>query len=171
MTPPHIFLVGPMGAGKTTVGKHLATLLTRQFIDVDAEIESRAGADIPWIFDMEGEEGFRDRESKVLSEIVDKTQPLVIATGGGVVLREENRRILRKGTVVYLSATVDQLVERTARDKNRPLLQVEDREAVIRQLIEKRDPLYREVADLVCPSSSRQPQKLAKKLAEELSAL
>lgn len=172
MTAQHILLVGPMGAGKSTIGRHLADLLDLPFVDVDSEIESRAGADIQWIFDMEGEQGFRDRESKVLKDLASHDQPQVIATGGGIVVREENRTILRNsGKVIYLSATAEQLFERTRRDKSRPLLQVEDRRAVIEQLIETRDPLYKQVADMVFPSGSTQPYKLAKKLAEALSAL
>ena len=172
MNEQHIFLVGPMGVGKTTVGKQLSGLLHRPFVDVDAEIESRCGADIQWIFDMEGEVGFRERESKVLAELVADKQPKVIATGGGIVLSDDNRGILQaSGLVVYLSATFEQLVERTKRDKTRPLLQVDDREAVIKQLIETRSPLYHQVADLVFPSGSTQPLKLAKKLAEAVSAL
>ena len=172
MTPQHIFLVGPMGAGKSTIGKYLADLLDLPFIDVDTEIESRAGADIQWIFDMEGEQGFRERESKVLVDLAGKDQSTVIATGGGIVLREENRQVLqRSGKVIYLSATAEQLFERTRRDKSRPLLQVDDRRTVIAQLVETRDPLYNQVADLVFPSGSVQPNKLAKKLAEALSAL
>ena len=128
MSEQHIFLVGPMGAGKTTIGRQLADFLCRPFIDVDNEIEARTGADIQWIFDMEGEQGFRDRESKVLKAIIETSPSSIIATGGGIVLRNENRTILQKnGLVVYLSATKEQLYERTRRDKNRPLLQVDDR--------------------------------------------
>ncbi len=171
MRPQHIFLVGPMGAGKTTIGRHLADLLGLSFVDVDSEIETRAGADIQWIFDMEGEAGFRERESKVLVDLVSESKPMVIATGGGIVLSADNRAVLeRSGLVVYLSATAEQLIERTRRDKTRPLLQVEDREAVIRKLIEDRSPLYNQVADLVFPSGSTQPLRLAKKLAEAVSA-
>lgn len=172
MTAQHIFLVGPMGAGKSTIGRHLADLMDLPFVDVDSEIESRAGADIQWIFDMEGEQGFRDRECKVLKELAEQDQPQVIATGGGIVMRDENRTILRnRGRVIYLSATAEQLFERTRRDKSRPLLQVEDRRAVIEKLVETRDPLYKQVADMAFPSGSTQPNKLAKKLAEALSAL
>lgn len=172
MTAQHIFLVGPMGAGKSTIGRHLADLMDLPFVDVDSEIESRAGADIQWIFDMEGEQGFRDRECKVLKDLTENSQPRVIATGGGIVMRDENRAILRSsGRVIYLSATAEQLYERTRRDKSRPLLQVDDRRAVIEQLVETRDPLYKQVADMVFPSGSTQPNKLAKKLAEALSAL
>jgi shikimate kinase len=172
MTPQHIFLVGPMGAGKSTIGRHLADIFNLPFVDIDSEIESRAGADIQWIFDMEGEQGFRDRECKVLLDLAGKAQPTVIATGGGIVLRDENRAVLeRSGKVIYLSATAEQLFERTRRDKSRPLLQVEDRRTVIAELVATRDPLYRQVADLIFPSGSMQPNKLAKKLAEALSAL
>ena len=161
MSEQHIFLVGPMGAGKTTIGRQLADFLCRPFIDVDNEIEARTGADIQWIFDMEGEQGFRDRESKVLKAIIETSPSSIIATGGGIVLRSENRKTLQEnGQVVYLSATKEQLYERTRRDKNRPLLQVD-----------KRDPLYREIADLTFPSGSTQPSRIAKKLAEALSEL
>src|SRR5690606_29928859 len=121
----------------------------REFIDLDEEIEHRAGAAIPWIFDVEGEQGFRRRESELLAECVER-RSLVVSTGGGIVLSEENRRLLREsGLVVFLNASVDQLHERTLKDKKRPLLQVPDRRKVIRELKAARDPLYREVADLV----------------------
>ena len=170
MSEQHIFLVGPMGVGKTTVGRQLAGLLHRPFIDVDAEIESRCGADIPWIFDMEGEQGFRERESKVLSDIVANNPSSVIATGGGVVLSKKNRQLLQAcGQVIYLSASKEQLYERMRRDKSRPLLQVEDREKVIAELLEVRDPLYREVADILFSAEGGSSAKVAKVLLEELS--
>ena len=170
MSEQHIFLVGPMGVGKTTVGRQLAGLLHRPFIDVDTEIESRCGADIPWIFDMEGEQGFRERESKVLSDIVANNPSSVIATGGGVVLSKKNRQLLQAcGQVIYLSASKEQLYERMRRDKSRPLLQVEDREKVIAELLEVRDPLYREVADIVFSAEGGSSAKVAKVLLEELS--
>ena len=170
MSEQHIFLVGPMGVGKTTVGKQLASLLHRPFIDVDAEIESRCGADIQWIFDMEGEKGFRERESKVLREIISSSPSSVIATGGGVVLSAQNRQILQSnGQVIYLSAPKEQLNERMRRDKSRPLLQVEDREKVINKLLEERDPLYREVADVVFSAEGGSASRVAKVLLDELS--
>lgn len=170
MSEQHIFMVGPMGVGKTTVGRQLAGLLHRPFIDVDAEIESRCGADIPWIFDMEGEQGFRERESKVLSDIVANNPSSVIATGGGVVLSKKNRQLLQAcGQVIYLSASKEQLYERMRRDKSRPLLQVEDREKVIAELLEVRDPLYREVADILFSAEGGSSAKVAKVLLEELS--
>ena len=169
MIKQHIFLVGPMGAGKTTVGKQLANLLGRPFIDVDTEIESRCGADIQWVFDMEGEEGFRIRETKVLKDIVSSNKTAVIATGGGAVLMPVNRELLRShGQVVYLSVSKKQLYERTRKDKARPLLQVDDRERVIDELIEVRDPLYREVADTVFAADGGSAVKVAKSLLEML---
>jgi shikimate kinase len=159
-----------MGVGKTTVGKQLAGLLHRPFVDVDAEIETRCGADIPWIFDMEGEQGFRQRESKVLEDIIASNPSSVIATGGGVVLSAKNRQLLQSsGQVIYLSASEQQLYERMRRDKSRPLLQVEDREKVISQLLEVRDPLYKEVADVVFSAEGGSSAKVAKVLLDELS--
>ena len=159
-----------MGVGKTTVGKQLSGLLHRPFVDVDAEIETRCGADIPWIFDMEGEQGFRQRESKVLEDIIASNPSSVIATGGGVVLSAKNRELLHaNGQVIYLCASKEQLYERMRRDKSRPLLQVEDREKVIDQLLEVRDPLYREVADVVFSSEGGSAARVAKVLLDELS--
>jgi shikimate kinase len=170
MSEQHIFLVGPMGVGKTSVGRQLAGLLHRPFVDVDAEIESRCGADIQWIFDMEGEAGFRKRETKVLGDIVTNSVSSVIATGGGVVMTEENRKILQSsGQVIYLSVSKEQLYERMRRDKSRPLLQVENREQVIDDLIELRDPLYREVADVVFAAEAGSAYRVAKVLLDQLS--
>lgn len=172
MTNQHIFLIGPMGVGKTTIGKRLADLLDRPFIDIDKEIEARSGADIPWIFDKEGEQGFRDRESRVFEDIVLSNNQSIIATGGGIVLRPTNRKILcDHGQCVYLCASKEQLYERTLRDKSRPLLQVENRQKVISDLLEQRDPLYREVADIVFPAEGGQINKVAKRLLDALSEL
>ena len=171
MINTHIFLVGPMGAGKSSVGKSLAKTLKRPFLDLDYEIERRTGADIQWIFDMDGEEGFRDRESKIFSQVIEEKKRAVIATGGGIVLREENRALLNShGTVIYLSATKEQLIERTKRDKNRPLLQVKDRAEVISEILDQRDPLYREVADIVFKSGLGHISKTVKKLADTLES-
>lgn len=145
----NIFLVGPMGAGKTTIGRQLAEALGKEFVDSDHEIEARTGASIPWIFDVEGEEGFRKREASVIDELTQRNN-IVLATGGGAVLDEANRRHLRnRGTVIYLAADVDHLLRRTRHDRNRPLLQTDDPRARLEELMRIRDPLYREVADIV----------------------
>ena len=163
-----IFLVGPMGAGKSTIGKLLAAQLELPFADSDKVIEERTGADIPWIFDVEGEAGFRRRESAVLRELcVGPTQ--VVATGGGIVLRPENRLELRKhGLVVYLQASIEQLLERTSKNSNRPLLQVANPRQRIIELVEERDPLYREVADIICDTDYCTPKQAAQLVVERL---
>lgn len=167
MLKSNIYLVGPMGAGKSTIGRVLAAELHLGFRDSDKVIEDRTGADIPWIFDMEGEEGFRDRESAVLEEL-SKGQDIVIATGGGIILRPRNREIMRSsGYVCYLTASIEQLVERTARDKKRPLLQVENPRQKIIDLVALRDPLYTAAADFVINTDRRSP----KIVAQEISAL
>ncbi len=158
-----------MGAGKSTIGKLLAAKLNRQFLDTDHVIEDRTGADIPWIFDVEGEDGFRNRESTVLAEVLEMPDA-VIATGGGIVLREENRALLKNsGFVVYLTASIDQLVERTFKDKKRPLLQVEDPRAKIVELFNQRDPLYRSVADHVLLTDGVAAKSLVSKIVDLLN--
>jgi len=165
MQKRNIYLVGPMGAGKSTIGRVLAAELHLSFRDSDKVIEDRTGADIPWIFDMEGEEGFRDRESAVLDEL-SKGQDVVIATGGGIILRSQNREIMKlSGYVCYLTASIEQLVERTARDKKRPLLQVENPRQKIIDLVALRDPLYREAADFVINTDRRSPKVVAQEIA------
>jgi len=156
MTPSNnIFLVGLMGAGKSTIGRHLAKSLGLEFVDSDHEIERRTGASIPLIFDVEGESGFRQREKKVIDEL-SLRNGIVLATGGGVVLDPDNRARLReRGRVVYLYATVEQLLARTAKDRNRPLLQTADPRARLQELLEVRDVLYREVADVVVDTGGR----------------
>jgi len=145
----NVFFVGLMGAGKTTVGRAVARRLDRPFFDSDHEIEARTGARIPVIFELEGEGGFRDRESQVISDLTGQ-QDIVLATGGGAVLRPENRLALRNnGLVVYLRANPHDLWLRTRRDKNRPLLQTEDPKGRLEELYEVRDPLYRECAHFV----------------------
>jgi shikimate kinase len=163
-----VFLVGPMGAGKSTIGKYLARHLGLEFVDSDTEIEERTGADIPWIFDVEGEEGFRDREQQVVEELTARDN-IVLATGGGVVLRPENRRALAaRGFVIYLYATVDEQVRRTRRDRRRPLLQTGDPEEVLRGLMSVRDPLYREIADHIIETDGCSPRTVAQRLVREL---
>jgi shikimate kinase len=167
----NVFLVGPMGAGKTTIGRFLADSLDLEFVDLDTEIEDRCGADIPWIFDVEGEEGFRKRESRMLEEVTTR-RGILLATGGGAVLAESNREMLKqRGYVVYLSASVGQLLERTAHDRNRPLLQVDNPREVIEKLILDRDPLYQDVADLVIITEKRKPQVVADDIVSEVRQL
>lgn len=165
MSKVNVFLVGPMGAGKSTIGRLLASELKARFRDTDKVIEERTGADIPWIFDVEGESGFRDREAAVLAELA--LEPgMVIATGGGIVLRPENRAVMqRSGYVCYLTAAIEQLVERTARDKKRPLLQVDNPRKKIVDLLQQRDPLYREVADFIVTTDRRPPRLVAQEIA------
>lgn len=152
---PRIFLVGPMGAGKSTVGRRLAQVLRRDFLDSDHEIEQRAGASIPLIFDMEGEAGFRAREKAVIAELTQRPT-IVLATGGGAVLDADNRRCLvGRGIVFYLCASVDEQFRRTQIDGNRPLLQTADPRLRLTQLFEQRDPLYREVADCIVSTEGR----------------
>lgn len=164
MNRARVFLVGPMGAGKTTVGKHLARLLHCRFYDLDAEIEERTGADIPWIFDVEGEEGFRKRESAMLVELSKKNE-FVIATGGGVVLKEQNRQLLKEsGLVIYLAVSPDILYKRTLQDTKRPLLQVENRREVVVNMVAQREPMYRDVAHIIYTSDSNSAAIAAEKI-------
>ncbi len=166
----NIFLVGPMGAGKSTIGRQLADLLKLQFFDSDREIEERCGASIDWIFDIEGEDQFRIREQKVIEELTEKSG-IVLATGGGAVLSQSSReKLSARGTVVYLRATIDQQVERTEKDTRRPLLQVKDRREKIIELAQEREPLYLEVADLVVDTDAGTVRSVATsimKLLEE----
>jgi shikimate kinase len=157
-----------MGAGKSTIGKYLAQHLSLRFADTDTEIEERTGADIPWIFDVEGEAGFRDREQQVVEEMT-LWDDIVVATGGGVVMRPENRQALAaRGYVVYLHATVDEQVRRTRRDQRRPLLQKGNPEEVLRSLMAIRDPLYREIADHIIETDGCSPRTVAQRLVREL---
>lgn len=151
----NIYLIGPMGAGKTTIGRQLARELGLEFIDSDHVIEERCGADIPWIFDIEGEEGFRRRERAALEDLT-RRQGIVLATGGGAVLDPANRVDLGdNGTVVYLKASVDRIVARTGKSQNRPLLRTADPRGRIEQLVAERDPLYREIADITVDTDRR----------------
>ena len=158
---PNIYLVGPMGAGKTTVGRHLAELLGREFVDSDQEIERKTGASIPWIFEKEGEAGFRARERIVINDLTLRKQ-LVVATGGGAVTQAENRNNLKnRGVVIYLYTPVELQLQRTYRDKNRPLLQVENPEQRLKDLLQIRDPLYREVAHYIVETHQGAARDLA----------
>jgi len=159
-----VFLVGMMGAGKTTIGRALARVLRREFLDLDHEIEARCGVRIAHIFDVEGEEGFRRREQSVLQECSDKPD-LVLATGGGAVLSEENRACLKgRGVVVYLRATPEELYRRVARDRSRPLLQTPNPQQRVRDLLAQREPLYEEVADIVFDTGNLPIQHVVKAL-------
>lgn len=145
----NIFLIGPMGAGKSTVGKKLARNLALDFHDSDRELERRTGVDIPTIFEYEGEEGFRRREKAVLEEL-SGLEGIVLATGGGAVLDPDNRRHLAgRGTVVYMQTSVERQFERTRQDTTRPLLQTPDPQARLAEIAAEREPLYREIADII----------------------
>ncbi len=164
----NIYFVGLMGAGKTTVARQLAKRLKKSFIDTDHEIEQRTGVRVPVIFDIEGEVGFRNRETRLLEDISQRND-LVVATGGGIVQLEENRRILAgSGTVIYLCADPQLLYERTRRDSNRPLLQVPDPLGKLRELHALRDPLYRSVAHHVIETHHGSVGVLVKKIESEL---
>lgn len=166
----NIFLVGPMGAGKSTIGKQLAKELKLEFCDVDQKIEEKAGAPVAWIFDIEGEDGFRKREEAIIDELSQR-QGLVLATGGGAILSAENRnRLAARGTVVYLYTTVEQQLKRTAKDKKRPLLQQNDmpREEKLDVLMEARDPLYREIADITIDTDGRTVRSVAQEVIRVL---
>ncbi|MGH1450680.1 MAG: shikimate kinase AroK [Pseudomonadaceae bacterium] len=164
----NVFLVGPMGAGKSTIGRLLAKELKYPFKDSDREIEARTGADIPWIFDVEGEEGFRQREEAMIAELVTE-KGIVLATGGGVVMREANRRALAgNGLVVYLRTSVDQQLQRTAKDRQRPLLLNADPERVLRDLMARRDPSYREIADIIIDTDQRGPKVVVNTIVARL---
>jgi shikimate kinase len=166
-----VFLVGPMGSGKSTIGRHLAEMLHKHFHDSDHEIEARTGAAIPLIFEIEGEAGFRRRESSMLDELTGR-HDIVLATGGGAVLDEHNRRLLHeRGVVVYLHAPIETLVQRTQRDRNRPLLQNTDRRVKFEEIMSVREPLYRETAHVVINTSDRAPTAVAREIIARLQEL
>ena len=165
----NIFLVGMMGAGKTTVGKLLAQQMGKAFIDSDEEIQQRTGVTISHIFDIEGEAGFRQREANVIQALA-QLDNIVLATGGGVVLSEQNRDALRhNGIVVYLKSTVHDLWQRTRHDRNRPLLQTADPHARLKELHEQRDPLYTQAADLIMTTGKQNVHSLVLQLQQELT--
>lgn len=164
----NLILVGMMGSGKTTIGRTLAKHLGKTFVDSDEEIQQRTGVTIPHIFDVEGESGFRLRETAAIRELMGRDD-MVLATGGGAILAEQNRDILRQnGIVVYLKANVHDLWQRTRHDRNRPLLQTADPRAKLAELFEQRDPLYQQAADIVVQSGKQSAQALMLHLVDEI---
>ena len=167
----NIILVGPMGVGKTTIGRPLAKKLEMEFVDSDREIEDRTGVTINIIFEIEGEEGFRKRESAMISELTQRKN-IVLATGGGAILDESNRILMRKhGVVVYLHASVDLQLERTRSSKNRPLLMNGDPRKILQELMTEREPLYRQEADIIVNTENRSPGAVANEIAESIVKL
>ncbi len=166
--PDNIFLIGPMGSGKTTLGRRVAAALDREFIDLDEELERRCGVEVAVIFEIEGEAGFREREHALLAEVA-AGRGRVVATGGGSVLREDNRALLRgNGLVVWLDTSVAQQLKRLERDRRRPLLAAPDRHDRLTRMAEQRNPIYRGLADVVFESRNLPPPRMAKALEETL---
>lgn len=164
----NVYFIGLMAVGKSTIGRLLAQSLGREFYDSDHVIEQRAGAPVAWIFDVEGEEGFRDREQAVIDELT-RLEGIVLATGGGAVLRAVNRNALgARGCVVHLRSSVDQLIERTCRDRKRPILREGDRRQTLKRLLQERAPLYAEIADYHFVTDLRGPRVLAGKIERRL---
>ena len=168
MSTRNIILVGPMGSGKSTIGSVIAKKLKREFQDSDHYIEEKTGVDIARIFDIEGEKGFRDRETNALQELLSRDN-CVIATGGGSVMREENQNLLRsRGYVIFLDTSVNQQMQRLRRDKKRPLLQTENPRERLEELLEKRRPIYLDLADLAVKTDRRLARKLASDIINQL---
>ena len=166
--PQNIFLIGPMGAGKSAVGRQLAKLLHLSFADSDDEIETRTGVDIPFIFEKEGEDGFRKREAKVIDDL-SAMESVILATGGGAVVDPQNRsRLGARGFVVYLYTTVDQQLARTQKGRERPMLANGDSRKILEDLMAVRDPLYREIADLTVETDGRKVKAVANEILERL---
>jgi shikimate kinase len=168
LTKRNIFLIGPMGSGKTAVGKYLARLFRFTFHDSDADIEAKTGVDIPFIFEKEGEAGFRIREKESIDRLT-RLDSIVLATGGGAVIDEANRRALaERGVVVYLATSVDQQIERTRHARHRPLLHAADPEQKLKELMVRRAMLYAEIADLTVSTDGRRVQLVAEEIQQEL---
>jgi len=166
--PQRLILIGPMGSGKTTVGKALAHRLGLTFVDVDEAIEARCGVEVDRIFEVEGEAGFRKRETQMIAELT-LLENVVIATGGGSVLSEENRKLLQtRGTTVWLKTSVHQQLRRLAKDKRRPLLRTPDRRQRLEAMAKLRDPLYHSCADIIVQSANIAPQAMAHRAAKEI---
>ncbi len=167
--PKNIFLVGPMGAGKSAVGRQLARALHLSFMDSDDEIEARTGVDIPFIFEKEGEAGFRKREAAAIDDLTGM-DGVVLATGGGAIVDPQNRsRLGGRGFVIYLYTTVEQQYLRTSKGRERPLLENGDRRETLKKLLESRDPLYREIADLVVTTDGRKVRSVTKEIIDKVS--
>ncbi|MFK5915604.1 MAG: shikimate kinase AroK [Woeseiaceae bacterium] len=164
----NIFLIGLMGAGKTTIGRQIASELGLEFLDSDHEIEERTGVTVTHIFDIEGEQGFRKRETNILDELTQQ-KGIVLATGGGAILKSENRQFLMsRGTTIYLYADIETLFERTSKDRNRPLLQTDDPKTKLEELLEIRDPLYRETADIIIDTGKDSVRLALKEILDKL---
>ncbi|VAY02493.1 Shikimate kinase 1 [Arsenophonus endosymbiont of Aleurodicus dispersus] len=165
----NIFLIGPMGAGKSTIGRQLSQQLSMEFFDSDQEIERRTGADVSWVFDLEGEEGFREREEKIINELTEK-KGIVLATGGGSIKSKETRnRLSARGLVVYLATTIEKQMARTQRDKKRPLLQLDHTGSeVLEKLANERNPLYEKIADMTINTDDKSAKMVANQIIELL---
>lgn len=164
----NIYLIGPMGSGKTAVGRQLARLLHLDFHDSDVEIEKRTGVDIPYIFEKEGEAGFREREREIIDALT-QLRNVVIATGGGAVLLPENReRLATRGRVVYLRTGIEQQLDRTRHGRQRPLLYTDDPEARLRELMQQRAPLYESIATIVVATDGRHVRTVADEILQLL---
>ncbi len=164
----NIYIVGPMGAGKSTIGRQIAQQLHLEFVDSDAEIERRTGAEIAWVFDVEGEDGFRKREAEVIGDLTEQ-QGIVLATGGGSIISKEVRnKLSARGFVVYLETAIDKQVARTQRDKRRPLLRSDNPRQVLEDLAKDRNPLYEEIADLTVHTDDQSAKLVAKEIIDKL---
>ena len=165
----NIFLIGPMGAGKSTIGREIADRLHLEFFDSDQEIERRTGADIAWVFDLEGEEGFRKREETVIEDLSEKQGIVLVTDGGSVISTNVRNRLSARGIVVYLETTIDKQVARTQRDRRRPLLQTsEEPRTVLENLAVERNPLYEDIADVIVQTDDQSAKVVAHKIIEKL---
>jgi shikimate kinase len=169
MKKKNLFLIGPMGAGKSTIGRHLSNYLKMKFYDSDQEIEKRTGADINWVFDIEGESGFRKRESKIIAELTNK-KGIVLATGGGSVISKKNREYLSsRGIVIYLNITLEKQIIRTRKDKSRPLLQMKDSlKSTLEKLGQERNHLYRKISDIIINADNYSTQTIVQNIIKSL---